>query len=278
MRDLLLLFLRYGGFLLFLLLESISFWLIVRYNKNQRAILDNTIHLAIQRIDERIQNITDYLSLSKINEEVVTHNAQLLDSLVEQKVWIQKVLSECTSDSLRIDSTTFLHVYPARVISNTINSSNNLFIIDKGQKDGIRPRMGVLSMQGVAGIVKATNAHYSLVIPLINRQARLSAMLARSGYFGSLLWEGPQPNTAWLEDIPNYADVTLGDLVITSGYSAIFPPGIPVGKVIGKETPPGGGFVRLKVALNTDFARLHYVYVLKMTPPFDFSSLQTATQ
>ncbi len=266
MRDLILLFLRYGGFLLFLLLESLSFWLVVRYNPAQRAIFDNTLTLFINKIDERIQRITDYLSLADINEQLTRQNAALLDSLLEQKKLLRQVQTACAPDSLVVDTNLVIEVVPTTVVSNTIAGTHNFFVIDKGRQHGIAARMGVMAESGVAGIVKATNESYSLVIPIINRQSRISAMIARSGYFGSLRWEGPAPNIAVLEDIPSYADVEKGDLIITSGYSAIFPKGIPIGHVQGVKKMPGGAFIQLEIALTTDFARLNRVYVVR-TPP-----------
>ena len=278
MRDLFLLFVRYGGFLLFLLLESLSFWLIVRYNEEQRAIFDNSINLIVNKIDDRLQRISDYLSLADINEQLATQNAALLDSLLEQKAFIQQLQNACAADTLTFDTTQAIAVYPATVVSNSIASPNNVFIIDKGRRHGIHPLMGVITHEGVAGIVKATNERYSLVLPLINRQARLSAMIARSGYFGSLRWEGPAPNVALLEDVPGYADVEQGDLIITSGYSAIFPKGIPVGHVTAVREMPGGAFIQLEVALRTDFARLNRVFVLRRPPAPELVSTKIATQ
>lgn len=265
MRDLILLFLRYGGFLLFLLLESVSFWLVVRYNPAQRAIFDNTLSLLVNKIDQRIQRITDYLSLADINEQLARQNAALLDSLLEQKKLIQQIQTACAPHTLTIDTNLVVEVVPATVVSNSIAGTHNFFVIDRGRRHGIAPRMAVVAEKGVAGIVKATNESYSLVIPLINRQSRISAMIARSGYFGSLRWEGPAPHIAILEDIPSYVDVEKDDLIITSGYSAIFPKGIPVGHVQGVKKMPGGAFLQLEILLTTDFARLNRVYVVRTT-------------
>ena len=150
----------------------------------------------------------------------------------------------------------------AKVVSNSVNSHDNLITIDKGSADGISKDMGVVSGNGVVGIVYMVSKHYSVVMPVINSHSRVSCSIRGRGYFGYLHWTGGASNIAYVEDIPRHAHFKRGDWVETSGYSSIFPPGIIVGKIVEVYNSPDGLSYRLKVNLSTDFGNLRDVCVI----------------
>ena len=152
---------------------------------------------------------------------------------------------------------------PAKVVSNTVDKANNLITIDKGSLDGVEKDMGVACGSGVVGVVYLVSSHYSVVIPVLNvTSSRISCAIRGRGYFGYLQWYGGDPSVAYVEDIPRHARFKRGDWVETSGYSAIFPPGVLVGKVTNIYNSPDGLSYRLKVKLTTDFACLRDVCVI----------------
>ena len=116
---------------------------------------------------------------------------------------------------------------------------------------------------GVVGVVYMASSHYSVVIPVLNvRSSRISCAIRGRGYFGYLQWYGGAPSVAYVEDIPRHARFKRGDWVETSGYSAIFPPGILVGKIEKIFNSADGPSYRLKVRLTTDFGCLRDVVVI----------------
>jgi Cell shape-determining protein len=156
---------------------------------------------------------------------------------------------------LIVDSASFIF-RPAKVINSSVKKSKNSLTINKGLKDGIQPRMGVLSDDGVVGIVRNASKNFSVVIPLINIQSSISCKVKGKGYFGSLKWQGLDIRDFELKDIPKYAKLERGDTLITSGFSYIFPEGYKVGVVDTFWTIPGNDFYRTKVTVFTDFSKL----------------------
>jgi rod shape-determining protein MreC len=145
------------------------------------------------------------------------------------------------------------------VINNSINRADNYITIDKGSEDHIRPDMGVVGANGVVGIVYRVSNHYSLVISLLNSKSSVSCKISGHGYYGSLQWEYGEPDRAYLKDLPRHAQFAVGDTVVTSGYSAVFPEGIMVGTIDRIADSKDGMSYLLRVKLATDFSRVNSV-------------------
>ena len=154
-------------------------------------------------------------------------------------------------------------VIPARVINNSILSVRNHFTIDKGRLDGVEPSMGVVTLGGIAGIVKSVNERYATVISLVNVDIRVSASIADKDYFGTLSWDGQAYSSLILNAIPTHADINIGEKIVTNGYSTIFPPGLDIGEVVSFDINKNGAFYDVTVKPLVDFSSLDYVYILK---------------
>jgi rod shape-determining protein MreC len=150
---------------------------------------------------------------------------------------------------------------PAQVSGISVNKQYNRIILDKGRWDGLEPDMAVIAPEGVVGMITDVSEHFSLVMPVINRQFSLSVKIAKNHYFGALAWEGLSQTQASLNEIPNHVNVQTGDTIITSGFSLIFPEGIPVGEVV-QVNEAEGNFHQIRLNLFVDFRRLTSVYVV----------------
>ena len=150
----------------------------------------------------------------------------------------------------------------AKVISNSLYDKNNLITIDKGSSDGVEEDMGVVDGNGVVGIVYLVSDHYSVVISVLNSHTRISCCIKKHGYFGYLMWNGKAVNEADLNDVPRNARFALGDQVVTSGYSSIFPKGLPVGNIVKVHNSSDGLSYRLKIKLSANFCNLRDVRVI----------------
>jgi rod shape-determining protein MreC len=148
------------------------------------------------------------------------------------------------------------------VLNNSIFRQHNYITLDKGRSAGVKPEMGVISSEGIVGVVRGVSENFSSVISLLNSELSVSAKLKNSGYYGSFNWTGRDYRYGKLQDIPLHVDVSIGDTVITSGYSAIFPEGILVG-FVEEYQEKGGRFLELTVELSTDFKKLNNVYIVK---------------
>ena len=263
MRNLLNFLIKYNYWFLFILLEVVSLGLLYRFNNYQQGAFFTSANVVVGKIYEVSNEVTAYFHLRTTNEDLLERN-----SLLEQRISaLEKALREYQPDSIgfieKVDNlTTDYAVYKAHVINNSLNRVNNYITLDKGSSDGIRPEMGVVDGRGVVGIVYLTSPSYSVVISLLNSKSNISCKIKSSDYFGNLRWEGKDSRFAYLKDLPRHAEFNLGDTVITSGFSTVFPEGVIVGTVDDMEDSNDGLSYNLKIKLAADLGKLSNVRVL----------------
>lgn len=258
MQNLLRFLLRYHFTLLFFLLEVLAFLLILQNNNYQNTRFVEFTRNLEGSFYQKTMKVEQYLNLREKNRQLVKENEKLRN-------YIATHLNTGKDTFRRQVDTTYDQQYSylaARVINNSVNKQHNYITLDKGREEGVTPEMGVVSGQGLVGVVRGVSDHFSTAISLLNSELRVSAKLAGSGYYGPLQWNGRDYRYAKLGDIPLHATVSQGDTVMTSGYSAIFPEGVLIGFVEGYEEK-GGRFYEVDVKLSTDFKRLNHVYVVK---------------
>lgn len=257
MRNLLRIIILYHFQILFVILEVISISLLLNKNNFQKARFLNITHNITGRIYKNINNTTAYLSLKKTNNRLAEENVKL-KNILERTYRSDEIFFFGESDSLYHQHYFYTS---AKVINQTVNKQHNFLTLNKGSDVGIRPEMGVVSHDGVIGIVVSVSKRFSTVISLLNLDFRVSAKLAKNNYFGSLHWDGKDYRRVKLDEIPYHIDVNKGDTVITSGYSSIFPEGIIIGTVRNSEVK-GGNFYEIEVDLSVDFKSLVYVELI----------------
>lgn len=210
-------------------------------------------------------SVTSYFNLRSINEDLQLRNAALETEVIS----LRKQVDDYQLRRHAADSTEILKPLQqfdfiiAHVINNSISRPYNYITIEKGEADGICPEMGVVDHSGVVGVVNVVGKHYSRIISLLNPDFRLSCKLKGSDVFGSLVWDGKNSEEALLEELPKHTVYHTGDTIITSGYSSMFPEGVPVGTVIKSATADDDNFFTLRIKLLTDFSQLSTVRVIK---------------
>ncbi|MFC2080761.1 rod shape-determining protein MreC [Bacteroidota bacterium] len=258
MKNLLRLIVRYYFFFLFLLLEVVSIILVVQHNNFHRAQFLNFTRSFEGFFYETFGGLREYLVLKQTNQDLHMENTLLWN----QQDGLNRKLENSSGyvyDSVPRRKFSYI---PASVINSSINKQFNFISLDKGRHHGIEPEMAVISPRGVVGVVYAVSGNFSTVIPMINRDFRLSAKIRRNGYFGSLSWPGTGYDLAILEEIPFHVDIRRGDTIVTSGYSAIFPEGIVVGTIRDFEAEEGN-FYTIAVNIAVDYKNLSYVNVIR---------------
>lgn len=160
------------------------------------------------------------------------------------------------------DSAAEYRFIAARVVGNSTIHRHNYMILNRGTKQGIKPRMGVVGPKGAIGIVDQVSDNFCSIITLLHAKARLSAGLAKKDAVGTLFWEGGRIDRATLIDIPMHVPVKKGDTVYTSAYSLTFPPGVPVGRIRSHRIPDGESVHRIGVNLFTDFRTVQFVHLI----------------
>ncbi|MGP1362769.1 MAG: rod shape-determining protein MreC [Bacteroides sp.] len=242
----------------FVLLESVAIVVYLQSDYLLKARTGFLFKRFVIYIEEQISALTSYLSLREQNEHLVTENIALRNELAQRRLAVD-VLHQKQWDSVGANQ---YHYIGARVVSNTVVKQHNYFVLDVGKDSQVKNQMPVLAGGAVAGIVLATSQSFSVAISLLNTDLRLSAKLQRTGYYGSLWWDGVDCTTALLLDIPHHVDVQLGDTIVTTGYSNIFPQDLFVGVVENIEER-GGDFNIVRVRLACDFRRMHYVTLVE---------------
>lgn len=256
MRNLIKLIARYHFFLLFVAIEIVALSFVFSSNNYQKTFFVNFSRNISGNLYQRFSNWSEYLSLRELNEELAQENVRLKRSVLRNALLAD--ISDISPDSLLIDR---YYYNSARVINQTVNRQRNFLTLNIGSNEGVELEMAVISADGVVGIVNGVSERFSTVIPLINIDIRVSSIIKSNDYFGSLSWDGRDYRTVILSEIPHHALITHGDTVVTSGYSAIFPFGLPIGTVADFEIK-GANFYEIRVELFTDFKKLSHVYVL----------------
>lgn len=279
MRNLLAFLAKYNHWFVFILLEVISFALLFRYNSFQGSVFFSSANAVAGKIYEYRSNVTTFFSMSQNNKRLTERNLML-----EQEVkTLSQYIARNNGDSLVLDKyqkqmLKDFRLIPAKVISSSLDKEDNLITLDKGKADGIHEDMGVACGMGIVGVVYMASDHYSIVIPVINKNSNISVTIKKRGYFGFLHWKGGPADIAYIDDVPRHANFALGDYVVTNGYSSIFPPGIMVGKILHVFNSSDGLSYRVQLRLATDFGNLRHVCVIDNTPLKDKAMLLKAAQ
>lgn len=266
---------KYCYVLLFLLFETFSFVLLFRFNSYQGSVWFSAANSGVAAAGGLYDDVRAYLHLKDVNRELTDQNL----ALQRETELLRQALKDATKDStvtekLMHDRLKGFELIPATVVSNSAERADNYLVIDKGTQHGVRPEMGVVSGGGVVGIVYLAGPNYSLIIPVTNRKSSISCRVRGQNYFGYLQWDGQSMLSAYVDDVPRYAKVRVNQAVETSGYSAIFPPGIFVGRIRQIRNSADGQSYRLDITLGTNFANLRDVSVVATPYKAEIDTLQ----
>ena len=267
MRNLLDFVVKYAYFILFIALEVFCLSLLFSTNPYQRYSFATSANVVTGAIDEKWAGVVQYVGLSEENEALKKENAELRNRLEAYR-----------RSSIPVLGKKGFEYIAASVISATTNREKNSITVNAGRNAGMEVEMGVIGRDGVVGIVSSVSDKYAVIMPIIHPDARISVKLAENGYFGSLSWDGRNVRIATFSEVPGYVDVRIGDEVVTSGFSAIFPEGVPVGYVKSFEKDLSTDFYTIDVELYTDFHNIKYIYAIRNKDKEEISSSDNKTQ
>ncbi|MBN2616014.1 MAG: rod shape-determining protein MreC [Bacteroidales bacterium] len=256
MRNLLLFLIKHQFIFLFLILEIVALFLLSYSYSYQRSLTFNAANDLTGNVLKTSTNISDYFLLSEENKQLLDENARLRDRLPNLKQAV-------APDSILYVADSIYDYIPAHVIRNTVNRHDNFIILDKGRDEGIEKEMGVLSPQGVAGIVIGVSSHYSIAMSLLNEHAKISARIKKDNQLVNVIWDQENSLEGTVVDIPSHLDLEPGDTVVTSGNSFIFPAGINLGTIVSYHKSENRSLNRAVLKFSTDFNSLHYVYLVR---------------
>jgi rod shape-determining protein MreC len=206
-----------------------------------------------------------YINLNGANDNLLKRIAQL-----ETEVYNYRMILETQSDSSQtasfaVDSVKSLifRFTPARVVNNSISKLENYITLNKGSEDGIEPDMGVITESGVVGVILNTSPHFSTVISVLNPKFKLSCKVKYNNYSGPLVWDGKDSQYTDLTELPRHVAFEVGDTIVTSGYSTVFPEGLPVGSIVDSKKQKDDNYNSVKIKLFTNFNNLTKVMIVK---------------
>ncbi|WP_299890245.1 rod shape-determining protein MreC [uncultured Lacinutrix sp.] len=249
--------LRNKTFLLFAFLLFISLMLTIQSHNYHRSRFINSANFLSGGIYNTSNSISEYFNLKKQNTLLQEENNKLKNILYN---------SENNLKSAFIDSLQFGKNYkftPGLVIKNSYSSTNNVLLVNRGKKDSITQDFGVITSKGILGIIEDTGKNYSTVLSILNTTSRISAQLKKTNHFGSLSWNAISPREIQLTEIPKIAPIAKGDTIITSGRSAIFPKGVPIGTVSNFKLDNAENYYEINVTLFNDMTNIEHVYIIE---------------
>lgn len=260
---------RHIFFVAFVLIESIAVLLMVNGNAYQNSVfgrINNSIAGAFYSVTSQV---ADYFSLRQENERLVAEN----ESLQNQLFHLQ---SQKAATSFAHFGDSAYTVCAARIIYNTTNRLQNFLILDKGTNDGIRPNMGVITPQGVVGKILAVSSHFCTVISVLNTESTISGKIKNSDFLGTIAWNGLDPTTVQMQELPRHTTVQVGDTIVTSGNSTIFMQGIVIGTVTRAELDQNSAYYEVDVKLANTFHALNFVKIIAFQFQDEYETIENS--
>lgn len=268
----------YKHWLLLLLIEGVAILLFLNdglYRQMLRLYAQSHISGSISEV---MMQAHSYMKLRDQNEALLRTKA-----LIEQEVvMLKRQISELEAqgryplgDSL-LQASDFV---TARIINIVGEQGDVYYIINRGESSGVRRDMAVVSATGIVGAIAETSTNYSIVIPMLNPKHRISGRIKNKPYQGHVSGQGIG-RPILFGGTPLHAEIAVGDTILTSGYSYIYPEGIMLGTIIGVDSTQVQGaasaFGSYTLHPSTDFDHLSYVYVRLSKPLTEAKALQDA--
>ena len=266
MHNLFLFIRRYFNFIVLLLLQGFSIYLLVHYNSYHNALASNFMNEITGKVNAQFNKVDYFFQLRKTNEALVQYNEQLRNRLNENfekqdsstKIVIENILNDTTGRQRK-----WLY-FPTKVVSNSVSAQNNFIVLQRGANQQLKKDAGVVDLNnGVVGIVTDVSENFAVVMSLLHKDSKISVKLKKGGEVGQVIWDGKDPNRLSLIDIRKSARVAKGDTVYSSGFTTTFPYGLMVGTIeeVMQDRSTNNYIIHLKSSAN--FYNLQHVYAIE---------------
>jgi rod shape-determining protein MreC len=269
MRNLINFLLKNSSWFVFIALEVICIYFIFSENSYQNSVYLNSSTEITGRVYAVTGSISSYFGLRSENEQLLRQNATLQAEVRGLKNRIFDIEADSSKSEAFLHDSLNQKIDPSYIIARVEKNStfllDNYMIINKGETNGVKADMGVVSQWGIVGVVLSASANYAIVQPVLNPRSRFSCKKRNSSAVGILVWEGGDPRYATVTQYPKYEEIQVGDTIVTSGFSDYFPEGMMVGVVEGYKSEADDNFNSLKLKLSTDFVSIKNVFLIKNT-------------
>ena len=260
--------------LLFILLEGVALMQYATSSPYTEAkILSRTTAVG-GAISGAVTAVGHFFTLPSENRSLTARIAELEQTLERERALSQPAtVAEAEVAYLEDDDLHFRY-YPARVISLTTNRERNYIVVDRGEEDGIKRNMGVITPnRELVGYVVSVSEHYSAIMPILNTRFNIGGRLTENGYACSVRWSGRSAHYAEAIDISTYADPKVGMAVEVS--SERLPAGVLIGYVEEAEHNAAQTAYTAKLRLATNLSTLDNVLIVENT---HYGEIETLTE
>jgi rod shape-determining protein MreC len=262
MRRLLDILLQFREYFLLLLLLLICLVLLASNDTTQIRTIRSLTVASVGYLQEVFGFIPNYFELKQENS--ILRELNLTQGEELSRLREAALENERLRQLLELKERLPLQYRVAKVVGKTLHLLRNTITVDIGEQNGVKVNMPIVSEAGLVGRVVATGGRYAVGQILLNKEFRASAKLQRSRVDGILIWEGGP--YVQLKNVAKTLDVKVGDVVVTSEYSSIFPAGIKIGVVSSTSQTPGALFQTVEITPSVDFSRLETVFVVMQLP------------
>ncbi|MCI1640120.1 MAG: rod shape-determining protein MreC [Bacteroidales bacterium] len=255
----------------FIILEIVAMHILGNNDTLQGIKVNEGIHTFMAKAWGGSEAMRRYLSLGKENDELANANFLLEQQIRKYEYASDSSYAGATASSIeKVDGFEYI---PASIVKISRNKQHNYIIIGKGSEDGIRPKSGIITKNGIIGIIDAVGKKYSYAFSFMNSEITISSRIGKQGPIGPLIWNGKTSNGAILKEIPLQYKFNPGDTVYSSGFSSIFPSDIPLGEIVSSRIMNGATY-EIKIKLFQDFSSLRYVSVVRNTGTHEIEELE----
>lgn len=263
-------------FVLFVLLEIVAISYYANSTHYTQARLIARSNLVVGGLHGMLANMRHYFLLREENRALLAQIAELRERLSHYEE--AETTAGFTTSLAQIGGSK-LRVLNAAVISNSLTRPENFIVLNRGNSEGVVPDMAVLAADGsMVGYVVDCTEHYAVAISILNTSFRASGKLANSDYFGSIYWDGTDPEYVTLDELSKYAEPQAGQEVVSTGFSIYFPAGIRIGTVESVELNETRTAYKVRVRVAAPMSRLSNVLLIENLDLYNIRDLTNSEQ
>ena len=221
----------------------------------------------IKAVQGTFQQYVFLINLEEENRRLKQKIAQLQEQNHQMKE--MKLANERLRELLQFREKNSSSMIGAEVIARDPSSWFKSVTIDKGERDGVKKGMAVISSAGVIGQILKTASHYAIVLLLTDYNSAIDSIVQRTR--AKAIVEGKGENRCQLKYLLRADEVAVGDVVVTAGLGGNFPKGLMIGEIKRVDKQGHGVFQYAELAPSVDLTKLEEVFVivepLLISPP-----------
>ena len=258
MRNLLLFIIKNKDHFVFAVTVTLSISLLFNRNNDEMSVVRGFSSDIVSFLSSPMVKVKSLAIVSEENQFLREKNLQL--NLQLESILYAADENKNLRELLDFKRETKLKIIPASIINKGIQTNIKALTIDVGSRDSVITNQAVLTPYGVIGKTIQVGKNSAIVQSISDNNFRLSVRIMPSGAVGILKWF--DSNTCKVYEVQKNVDVNIGDRVITSGFSKIYPPKLPVGTVSGVYDERGSYQKVINVNIQNDFESIQNVFIV----------------